>query len=268
MSDTTKVVILLSDGRANLPVDEPTAREYARAKARDAASDNIKIYTIGFGDEADQVLLQEIANITGGGYFFAPDGDALEAIYRELGTRRRCTYLPVVFRNWTLPGIVNGGFENGWSGWTHEGELAQSIASTTPFAGSFSALLGNPAYVCQSGVPIGSAWMDQSPFVPNTITPTLVFRYRIFTQDINSFLNDQFDSFDVRINGVLRFRDAKVTGAYGCAPQVPIDLGWRLGEIDLSAYRGQQISIRFENRNQPDGWYNTWTFVDEVWITP
>jgi hypothetical protein len=42
------------------------------------------------------------------------------------------------------------------------------------------------------------------------------------------------------------------------------DLGWREGEIDLSAYRGRQITIRFEVRNSPDRWYNTWAFVDEV----
>ena len=72
----------------------------------------------------------------------------------------------------------------------------------------------------------------------------------------------------LRINGALKWRDAKTSGSYGCAPQHETDLGWRQGEINLAPYRGQRITIRFENRSQPDGWYNTWTFVDDVVFTP
>jgi hypothetical protein len=128
--------------------------------------------------------------------------------------------------------------------------------------------MGNPEYGCEEGVPIGSAWMEQTFLVPDTSHPTLSFWYNIFTQDINPYLDDHLDSFDVRINGALLFRDARRTGKHGCDPQDQADLGWQTGEIDLNAYRGQQIAIRFENRNQPDGFYNTWTFVDDVQFTP
>jgi len=175
-------------------------------------------------------------------------------------------YLPVIARRW--PPIVNGGFEAGWTGWTHGGELAQTITSMNPHSGDFSALLGDPTYVCQYGVPIGSAWMEQTFRVPNIGNPRLSFWYNVVTQDVNSYLSDDFDSFDVGINGSLEFRDAKVTGMYGCAPQGTKDLGWRHGEIDLNDYRGQQVAIRFENWNRPDRWYNTWTFVDDVRFVP
>jgi len=181
---------------------------------------------------------------------------------------RAMLYLPVVVRDWPPPAFVNGGFENGWTGWAHGGELGQTITAVNPYLGSFSSLLGNPAYECQDGVPIGSAWMEQVFSVPDTTRPRLDFWYNIFTQDMNAYLGDGFDSFDVRINGDLVFRDARRTGEFGCAPRVQADFGWRNGQVDLSAYRGQRIRIRFEDRNQPDRFYNTWTFVDDVQFMP
>lgn len=454
LSDTIKAIILMSDGKANLPVNEASAREYALQQAGAAAGQSIRIYTIGFGSDADASLLQDIANLTDGRYYFAPDSEVLRSIYltlslelhslaitdiltpnveadcsqwpqgwcvrgptgvttltiavsdtvlmsnpaaacftatvnldpnysgpvnlpgsgicyRDSGGQTICQqvdnphvsvggrkisgdvffdanangyqdagetgipnivvraapvvaastdmsgnyvlrtsseptvsvtvqvppgyapttsvskdippvtgaytvhfgmramlYLPVIVRGWPLPDIVNGGFENGWTGWAHGGELSQTITSANRHLGSFSALLGNPAYACQNGVPIGSAWMEQAFGVPDTTHPTLSFWYNIFTQDINPYLGEGLDSFDVRINGALLFRDARRTGPFGCDPQVPTDLGWRNGQVDLSAYRGQQIRIRFENRNQPDRFYNTWTFVDDVQFMP
>jgi len=191
---------------------------------------------------------------------------AATGIYSAQFGIRTVRYFPVVMKRY--PPIINGGFEDGWTGWTHGGELAQTITSTEPYEGRFSALLGDPAYVCQNGVPTGSAWMEQAIYVPSTDHPRLHFEYRIVTQDMNPYVEDGFDSFDVRINGNLEFRDANRTYPYGCAPQEKKDLGWRSGEIDLRPYRGQQVRIRFLNRNSPDKWYNTWTFVDDVQCVP
>lgn len=459
LSDTAKAIILLSDGKANLPVDEETAKQYARARAQAAASDNIKIYTIGFGNDADKELLEEIADISSGQYFFAPDSDVLETIYLTIalelhhfvitdvlapGVETDCSqwpngwcvkvpggvttitipidnsllvsdpvvicftatvnldpnykgpinlpgsgicyqdsegqticeefdnpvvtvggrkiaghvfydvnadgqrdtgeigapdvtirtstgvttttdvsgsyvlrtsseptisvaievplgyaattptsedispvsgtytvdfgiayhsisttiYLPVVARNHPLPAIINGDFEDGWTGWTHGGELPQTITSTNPYSGGFSALLGYPSYKCENGVPVGSAWIEQAFLVPYTNNPRLVFWYNIFTQDKNPYLTDEFDSFDVRINGARLFREARRAGAYGCDASIQPNLGWKIGEVDLGNYRGQRVAIRFENRSWPDGWFNTWTFVDHVRFVP
>ena len=188
---------------------------------------------------------------------------------------KRRVYLPVVRRNYPLIIIVNGGFEDRWTGWTHGGKLAQTVTSTNPASGGFSALLGDPNYNCAGGVPAGSAWVEQTVVIPSSITsPTLYFKYDIFTQDKNPYLEDEYDRFDVKVGNTLVFSDARRTGPYGCtlAPR-DLDLQWQDREVDLSAYSGQQITIRFENRStsdyEPDfGWYNTWTFVDNVRIEP
>jgi len=458
VSNTVKTIILLSDGKANRPVDENTAKEYAREQAEAAARDDVKIYTIGFGGDADGEFLQEIANIGGGQYFFASDSSALEAIYLAIalelhnvaitdilvsGVEVDCArwpdgwcvegagavttitlpisdsllisgsvticftatvnldpnyagpinlpgsgicylspagetvcdefenppvtvggrkvvgdvfhdlnanglqeegergvpgvavqtstglnavtnmsgsyvlrtssepsmsvaikvpqgwgattpiseeipsttgiytidfgiyrvvypfYLPFVARDYSLPDITNGGFEDWWTGWTHGGELPQTITSTSPHSGYFSALLGDPAHKCEKGVPVGSAWMQQVFLVPHTAAPRLTFWYNIWTQDKNPYLSNDFDSFDVKINDALVFRDAKITGTYGCnLPAAQQDLGWRVKEVSLEEYRGRQITIRFENRSYPDGWFNTWTYVDDVRFIP
>jgi Ca-activated chloride channel family protein len=95
----SKVIILLTDGRNNAgPLSPVKAAEIAE-------SFGIKIYTIGAGTrgkapflvdsffgkrvvyesvEIDEKTLQKIAALTGGTYFRAEDGDALQAIYGEI----------------------------------------------------------------------------------------------------------------------------------------------------------------------------------------
>ena len=67
--DRTKVLILLTDGEANVGTDPIVVSEYAR-------SNGIKIYTIGIGrkdgryqNHFDEKSLKDIAKISGGEYF-------------------------------------------------------------------------------------------------------------------------------------------------------------------------------------------------------
>ena len=69
--------VLLSDGMNNAGINPVTA-------ANDAKSKGIVIYTIGLGSDADNATLSNIANITGGKYFFAPTGADLNKIYLEI----------------------------------------------------------------------------------------------------------------------------------------------------------------------------------------
>lgn len=72
VSINAKVIILISDGRANLPAN---ARAYALEQARLAAARNISIYTIGIGEEFNAVgfnLLKNISIIGKGVYWHYP----------------------------------------------------------------------------------------------------------------------------------------------------------------------------------------------------
>ncbi len=68
-----KFQVLLSDGQSNSG-DSATA-------AQTAAASGIIIFTIGFGADADEAELTNIANITDGNYYFASDENALQAVF-------------------------------------------------------------------------------------------------------------------------------------------------------------------------------------------
>lgn len=98
VSSDTKVVILLTDGVSKLGyIDPSTAADIAKQQG-------VKVYTIGVGSEGyammpyrqnqdgtylyrkqavkiDEVLLKQIADVTGGQYFRAKDMSSLEQVY-------------------------------------------------------------------------------------------------------------------------------------------------------------------------------------------
>ena len=76
----TKVMILLSDGEHNSgSVSPDQAVELAKEKS-------IKIYTIAIGNkgEADEVLLEKIAKVSGGRFFSAYSAKELEDVYETI----------------------------------------------------------------------------------------------------------------------------------------------------------------------------------------
>ena len=73
------VCILLTDGNSNSGLDPIT-------EAQNAAANNVVIYTIGLGSDADHGMLQNIAAITGGEYFYAETPEDLVGIYQQIGT--------------------------------------------------------------------------------------------------------------------------------------------------------------------------------------
>jgi len=81
--DAIWAMILLSDGRANRPIDEEYAREYALNKSKVAQEKGIRIYTIGLGakDDLDEELLKEIQT---DGYYYSPSAEDLEEIYTAI----------------------------------------------------------------------------------------------------------------------------------------------------------------------------------------
>jgi Ca-activated chloride channel family protein len=94
-SDSSALIILLTDGENTQPPDPATA-------AKAAANRGVKIDTIGIGTAAgttlkvggfsvhtqlDQAALQQVATTTGGTYFAADDAQSLSNVYADLGSR-------------------------------------------------------------------------------------------------------------------------------------------------------------------------------------
>lgn len=103
--DKSKVILLLTDGENNKGLVDP------RTAAQAAKAYGIKVYTVGVGTEGeapiptgrglggfryevlpvriDEVLLKEIANLTGGRYFRATDAASLGRIFAEVDRLER-----------------------------------------------------------------------------------------------------------------------------------------------------------------------------------
>jgi len=164
------------------------------------------------------------------------------------------------------PPLCNGDFETGDFSpcWAHGGELGQSVTASVSHSGAYSTVLGDPDRPCDQAL-VGTAWLSQSIAVPTTGEPRLSFWYRIMTYD--ALNEDEFDRFEAYLNGNRILRDGNTGPDYGCDKPAN-DLGWKEFNHDLSGYKGQTIQLKFANISWPDRWYNTWTYVDDVAITP
>ena len=88
-----RALIVLTDGRNN---PEPVSEAVAAAAAAQARG--IRIFTIGLGDEVERDALAEMASAEDG-FFHAPDGEDLLAIYAHIATAIPCppgTYWPAL----------------------------------------------------------------------------------------------------------------------------------------------------------------------------
>jgi hypothetical protein len=97
-----------------------------------------------------------------------------------------------------------------------------------------------------------------------------VFHYRIFTQDWvgHDPNHPQYDYFGAYAGGMDDAHphfydgntDEKKVGCFGSIN----DLDWRTHSIDLSDYRGQQVTIYFANWNGVHPVFDTYTYLDDV----
>ena len=74
-----KLMIVLTDGRQNVG--------NAINAAHNCEAAGIMVHTITFADVADQVLMAQVADITGGEHYHAPSAAALKKIFRQLATQ-------------------------------------------------------------------------------------------------------------------------------------------------------------------------------------
>jgi Mg-chelatase subunit ChlD len=88
-------IILLTDGENTACVPSPpcsansgpASDNLAISEAQRAAASGITIFTIGLGSTVNAALLTNIAQITGGTYYAAPDASAIRFIYFEIAMR-------------------------------------------------------------------------------------------------------------------------------------------------------------------------------------
>jgi hypothetical protein len=190
-------------------------------------------------------------------------------------------YLPFV--TWQKA-LLNGDFEQGLANWQTGGGLHAtgdapvSVSSQYYYSGSQSVVVGDPALTasCNGGIPEAVAYISQSVTIPSTSHPTLTFWYRIFTQDWTGPdpNNPVYDAFTVSVNGS---QETKNGGALFVAGNPPpsssatgcsgiLDMGWRQGSVDLGSYKGQTVTLYFNDWNEGSTSLNTYTYLDDVAI--
>jgi uncharacterized protein YegL len=80
--DKEKVMIILTDGKANAPED-PGGEEFARRQITQAKQSDIVVYTIGLGGDVNQQFLSAIASDEDN-YFQAASRNELSGIYEQI----------------------------------------------------------------------------------------------------------------------------------------------------------------------------------------
>jgi hypothetical protein len=81
----TKTMIVFTDGHR-------TAGRQPDLAAQDASLENIVIHTVTFGNGANQLDMQAVADATGGNHYHAPDAQALEDVFREIAMTISVTF--------------------------------------------------------------------------------------------------------------------------------------------------------------------------------
>jgi hypothetical protein len=149
--------------------------------------------------------------------------------------------------------------------WAYGGDLSVTSVYTATH-GNRAVQLGE--VVPQEPQPQGKAWLRQTTYIrPEWGWPVLTFHYRIFANDILDYcdlyvwLSTPNGAWlaDVLRDGFRSDQDPPV------APPEGYDLGWRKARYDLSALKGQNVRLVFENRNLHSGSsLGIWTVVDDV----
>lgn len=82
----SRMMVLLSDGQANLPTSTSVGTQLVLQEAQAAKAEKIKILTIGLGADADTQTMQSVADTTSGIYFEIPGGQTVSAVQSQLQT--------------------------------------------------------------------------------------------------------------------------------------------------------------------------------------
>lgn len=89
-SGAKKIIVALTDGDANRPLDPLTqkdggyAKEYAGGAAMDARKSGVGLYAIGLGTSINESFLRDSIGGDSAHYFSAPTAESLQAIYKTI----------------------------------------------------------------------------------------------------------------------------------------------------------------------------------------
>jgi hypothetical protein len=86
-SQVNWIEILLSDGNNNCGMSDPLQPQCDQMvfdSVQDAVDNGIVIYTIALGNMSNQTMMHEIADMTGGKSYYAPNSSDLQEIYEEI----------------------------------------------------------------------------------------------------------------------------------------------------------------------------------------
>ena len=98
---------------------------------------------------------------------------------------------------------------------------------------------------------------------PEWERPVLTFRYRMYVNDIVHY--SDFHVWLSQTNGAWLADVLRDGYPAPYAPPPGHDMGWRTASYYLSAFKGQNVRLVFENRNLHDGIsLGIWTYVDDV----
>jgi Mg-chelatase subunit ChlD len=196
-SNIKKVAILLTDGKANWieggknRASQSTAEQKALDAAKNAFNQNqIVFYTIGLGQDVNSNLLKQIADSTGGKYFFSPTTDDLQKIYQEISyVLAKGSINGFVFDDTNNNKLFDTN-ENKLSGW--QLNLSSQNSSTKIFtsdqAGSYNINnLCDGTYTLKETIKPG--WTQTAPDDPNGYTFTITNGNAITDKNFGNYMN-------------------------------------------------------------------------------
>ncbi|MSP14837.1 MAG: hypothetical protein EXR62_17985 [Chloroflexi bacterium] len=153
-------------------------------------------------------------------------------------------------------------------GWTVGGNQptyvvkSNSQQQTYTCQGDYSVRLGTPIISGQPQ-PAGGAFIIQDVTIPaSSLRPEVHLCYRIITNDIRAWSDFRVDVLDVNGQFLQQLYEDGYANEFFATEYN--DLGWNSAILDLSAYKGRRIRLRFWSQNKYDGSLGIWTFLDSV----
>jgi hypothetical protein len=193
----------------------------------------------------------------------------------------------------TVPGLLNGGFEDGLNDWQ------ASVVHNGVYQPTTSDCSGNPEKICvvngddsfsvtdgvysgpqtvhplegtkmlRLGGPFLNSGTHQSldqyvvtqDFVVDPANPILQLNYNVYTWDYTGFDDLVFKVKLTDQNGDVIARQDQ--SSFGPSGDIHLkSTGWRPTHIDLSGYEGQQVHLQISSGGTSDNLYGFWAYID------